>query len=88
MQTFNQKTRILERFMIRNNIDILATTETRHTDSKQIDAQFKEHVFLGNTYKSPVGGVGFVVRRELLDATEIDIQQGEYENSMFLTIGT
>jgi len=88
IQTFNHKAKAIESFMLENNIEILAATETRHTDCKQVDSQFKRHVFLGNKYKSPVGGVGFIVRRELLDATEIDVQQGEYENSLFLTIQT
>jgi len=86
IQTFNEKTKIIEDFMLKNSIEIMATTETRHKSCTQIDNKFKRHVFFGNTYKSPVGGVGFIIRRELLDATETEVQQGEYENSMFLTI--
>ena len=74
--------------MIENSIDILAVTETGHTDSSAVDSMFKSYTFRGNTFHSGAGGVGFIIRNDLLDSTIADIHQGEFANSLFLTLKT
>ena len=65
-----------------------STTETGHKNPKDVDNKLQEHIYIGNKYKSTFGGVGFILHKDLIDEAEIDIQQGAYENSLFLTIKT
>ena len=67
IQTFQDKSDFLERFMDENKVDILGVTETRHTSCDTVNGMFKDYTFYGNSYSSRAGGVGFLVRNMLLE---------------------
>jgi hypothetical protein len=40
IQTFNGKEKAIEQFLVNNNIEILAATETSHTDTERVSNSF------------------------------------------------
>jgi len=75
----------LNRFLREHDIDILAVTETRHKGVDLANA-FENHIFFGNSYSAAVGGVGFLLRKDLIEGAKIEFMQGQFENSLFIGI--